>query len=353
MLKKIITGLALCMVCVSSFATSTLFEDKSSINAVLTAPLSSIFKQRKNDVRLYFDGRLVYDIEGAEPVQVPLKVRTRGNFRRMNCYNPPLILNFKKKENEGNLLAGQDKLKLVAPCKRSDPYRKLIALEYIAYQLWEMLSEYHFKTRLLDLGYVDSDKETEPWKAQAFVIEDIADAAGRVDMKEKTIKQGDREKLDHAQTALLELFQLLLGNTDYSTLRGPGESDCCHNVRLIGKKGEGSTLYPVPYDFDASGFVNARYAAPANQFPIKKTTQRYFSGWCKEERFYRGAIDIFKTRKDDIYTKISDSGMLDKKTLQNKIRFVDRFYDIIEDEDKVKSKILERCRGDLIPAPTV
>ena len=136
-----------------------------------------------------------------------------------------------------------------------------------------------------------------------------------------------------------------------STLAGPPGSNCCHNVRLIGEPGDNTTLYPVPYDFDASGFINARYASPAQQYPIKKTTQRYYSGWCKEERFVRSAIDVFIDKKPDIYATILDSGLLREKTLKSKTQFIDKFYDIIENEQKVQTQVLDRCRGNLVKAP--
>lgn len=345
-----ITGLFLTSVTAS--ATSVLFSSKEPLNAVLTAPLTSIHKQKKKDVRLYMDGKVSYEVHGSDPVQLPVKVRTRGNFRRLNCTNPPLTLNFKKTENKDTLMVGQDKLKLVAPCKRSDSYRELVALEYLAYQIFEMLSPYHFKTRLMNLGYVDTDKKKDPWKAPAFVIEEITDVASRTEMKDKTVKTANRHKMDHAQTALVELFQLFLGNTDYSTLKGPPGSNCCHNAKVIGVKGKDSILVPVPYDFDASGFINARYSAPSEQYPIRSTTQRYFTGWCKEERFFRGAIDKFIDHKSDIYSMMTDSGLLSEKTVKKKLGFIDKFYDIIEDEKQIQRQVLKRCRGNVIPAPS-
>ena len=58
-------------------------------------------------------------------------------------------------------MEGQDKLKLVAPCKRSERYEGL-ALEYLVYQIFTRVSPYHFKTRLLDIGYLNQVSRQSP-----------------------------------------------------------------------------------------------------------------------------------------------------------------------------------------------
>ena len=76
-----------------------LFDSKVPINAVLSAPISSTYAQRKKDVRLYFDGSLSYKNQDGSNSKIPVKIKTRGNFRRLNCSYPPLRLNFSKKNN--------------------------------------------------------------------------------------------------------------------------------------------------------------------------------------------------------------------------------------------------------------
>ena len=327
-----------------------LFEEDPPLSAVLTAPFKTLYKNRKQDVRQYADGRFSFAAGDGEKIAIPVQVKIRGNFRRLNCSNPPLRLNFKKRGNDGTLMEGQDKLKLVAPCKRNDRYEELIALEYLAYQIFSRVSPYYFKTRLLDIGYVETAKQGKPWVTTAFFIEDINDAVARSDMETKTVEKASRRKLDHTQTAIVELFQFFIGNTDYSTLAAREGDDCCHNMRLLGREGD-DVLFPIPYDFDFSGFVDAPYAYPAEQYPIKKTTQRYFSGWCKESRFFYNAIAVFSSEKNVIYSDVEASGLLSEKTLKKTLAFMDKFYDVINDEERVQSEIIDRCRGNVIPAP--
>ena len=49
------------------------------------------------------------------------------------------------------------------------------------------------------------------------------------------------------------MFQYLIGNTDFAL-------SALHNAELLGR--ENGDYWPIVYDFDFSGAVNARYATP-------------------------------------------------------------------------------------------
>ena len=95
-----------------------LFQSDEVLKAVLTAPIAQTYAQRDQDIRLYFPGQWTYIGDGGETARLVVSIRTRGNFRRQYCQFPPLQLNFKKSQVKTTLFAGQDKLKVVAPCKR-------------------------------------------------------------------------------------------------------------------------------------------------------------------------------------------------------------------------------------------
>ena len=329
-------------------ADKPLFTEKSPIHAVLTAPVTQVYRQRKQDVRLYFDATFSYKAADQTNQKLGVKVRTRGNFRRLNCEHPPLRLNFVKKANDNTLFEKQNKLKLVGPCKRGRAYQELLSLEYLAYQIWEQVSDFHFKTRLIDLNYLDTDKRKKPWSSTTFVIEDEDDMAKRLDRKVMKVGKINRQQMNFEQTALVELFQLLIGNTDYSTLTGPAGNNCCHNSRLLVSKGASNNVIPVPYDFDISGLVNAPYAVPAAQYPIDDVRQRYFSGWCKEDRHFETAIQRFNDRKTAIYQTLQSIDLLASATLRKTTHYLDRFYTQINDQARVKKEIIGRCRGRVI-----
>ena len=179
----------ICAFSMQAMASTPLFDSEEPIQAILSAPISQVYKQAKKDVRPYFDGSIAYKVGDGEVTKVPVKIKTRGINRRINCKTPPLRLNFEKKENDDNLFRGQNKLKLVGPCQNLKAYRTLAALEYLVYQMFEEVSDYHFKTRLVEMSYIDTNSKKKPRTATTFLIEDVGDMAKRTGMKEQKIIQ--------------------------------------------------------------------------------------------------------------------------------------------------------------------
>jgi len=88
-----------------------------------------------------------------QPSNWLLKVRLRGNFRRMECADiPPLKLNFKKKALVAAGLAKFDDYKLVTHCITDKAAaRALVLKEYLAYKLYNSLTENSFRVQLLNI----------------------------------------------------------------------------------------------------------------------------------------------------------------------------------------------------------
>ena len=140
-----------------------LFQEHSTLIAVLTAPISQTYAQRESDVRLYFPGQWTYINGDGESHRLDVSIRIRGNFRRQYCELPPIRLNFRKSQVKGTLFKGQDKLKLVSPCQHGLESQQKLLLEYLAYRTYEILTDYSFGTRLIRLSYVDSDDKLKSW----------------------------------------------------------------------------------------------------------------------------------------------------------------------------------------------
>ena len=322
-----------------------LFDDTTPLDAVLTVPLSQAYGQKRKDVRPYLDGTLSYKGENGVITRVPLKVKTRGNFRRANCSLPPLRLNFPKKLVSKTLFKGQDKLKLVGPCKFGGAYKDLIGLELLAYQVYQTVSEFSLKTRQMNLSYVDISKKRKPRTSTAFVIEDIEDLAKRRKLKYISPEKANRDTMDLDETALLEIFALFIANNDYSTLTGLAGTKCCHNVRLLSPKDGNGKVIPVPYDFDMSGLVNAPYAAPPGTIPIKNVRKRYFNGWCKEDTHFRNAVDRFKQKKPDIMALVENSTTISDSLKKKTTAYFEQFYTMMDSPKRYQKEITGRCRG--------
>jgi hypothetical protein len=133
----------------------------------------------------------------------------------------------------------------------------------------------------------------------------------------------------------------MIGNTDFSAIAGPEGEDCCHNSTLFGN--EGGPIYSIPYDFDMSGLVDAPYAEPNPQFKIRRVTQRVYRGRCKYLDHLPGSLQLFQDRRNAIYALIEEQPELEPKTRKKTSKFIDRFYDVIDNPKKVYREIESKC----------
>lgn len=320
-----------------------LFASDEVLKTVLNVPLRQIYSQRKLDKQLYIPGHISFVDGSGKTQRVAVQSRARGIFRRTFCTWPPLQLNFRKSEVVGTLFAGQDKLKLVGPCKKSNNYEQGIILEYLAYKAYATLTPDSFKTRMMRVTYADP-ANNKPWTRLSFVIEDEEEMAKRIGLKPSKVVSIKPSQLDQLAAARLELFQLMIGNNDYSSIRGPSGADCCHNVKLLKSKAH-EKLVPVPYDFDMSGLVQAPYANPPERLPIKTVRKRYFTGICKSREDLNGAIAIFNEHKNEIMAIFAESPLLSEKNRKRNVVYMTKFFELLDSPARVEREIVGRCRG--------
>ncbi len=90
----------------------------------------------------------------------------------------------------------------------------------------------------------------------------------------------DRSRIDPEHGALVAVYMYLLSNTDYSMISSaPGET-CCHNIKVLEAESGTGPMYPIPYDFDSTGFVNAPYAEPSAGLGQRNVRDRLYRGYC-------------------------------------------------------------------------
>ena len=140
---------------------------------------------------------------------------------------------------------------------------------------------------------------------------------------------------------LTSIFQYFIGNTDFSPVAGPPGSDCCHNYVLF--KNLKTPITAIPYDFDQAGFVNAPYANPNPNFKLRSVKQRLYRGRCINNAYVEASIQKFRDKRDVIYALMEDQPGFSDKTRKNLAKFVDYFYEQIENPKKVESYFLKRC----------
>ncbi len=328
----------------SILSANSLFENDEILNVVLTAPISQAYQQKKLTHRLWHTGQWAFTDTDSTTKRLDVSIRTRGVNRRKNCKLPPLRLNFKKKQVEGTLFQGQDKIKLVAPCKANDSAEQQLILEFLAYRSLAILTEKSMRTRLLRLSYVDSDNK-KTWTHYAFLLETESEIARRLGLEVRHVPKVYSRQHNKPHTALIELFQLLIANNDYSVIVGPNGSDCCHNIEVLAPPVGDEDLIMIPYDFDSSGLVDASYAIPSEKIPIKSVRTRYFRGRCQTDEILNAGIAQVLSKKTEILDLFQGNELLNARNKSKTIKYINDYFKIIEDPKGIEKKIKRKCRG--------
>jgi hypothetical protein len=137
------------------------------------------------------------------------------------------------------------------------------------------------------------------------------------------------------------VFAFLIGNTDFSPVAGAPDDECCHNYVLFGNSID--PIVAIPYDFDQSGFVDAPYAAPNEKFRIRSVRQRLYRGRCVNNEYVEASLQRFRDRRDAIYTLVLEQEGLEPRARERMIRYINDFYELIDDPRDVERKIIKKC----------
>jgi hypothetical protein len=322
-----------------------LFADRGILEINIVAPMKTLMDVRPD--KSYLDGTLAYTQQDGTERRLAIKLRTRGNYRRdkEHCDFAPIRLNFSKPEVAGTLFDGQDKLKLVTQCKTGDgAYAKVVLREYLAYRLFQQLSDVSYGVRLLRIKYVDSDGGAGITR-YGFVIEGEADVAQRNALQPVKAERLSAEEHDPARQNLVHLFEFMIGNTEYSLVNPEPDKSCCHNADILSATG-GPPYVALPFDFDFAGLVNAPYAEPNPRYPISSVRIRFYRGLCANNTLLPGTIDLFERKRDDVFRAIDElagTSSSARRTLRWSRNYVDAFYYVIEDPDRVQQELLDKC----------
>ncbi len=329
-------------------AAAPLFSSHDVLDLTLVGPLDQVFRERGQDDPEAFAAELRWrSADGAE-ASYDVSLRTRGQFRLQprTCGFPPLRVNFKKSAVEGTLFEGQDKVKLVTHCQdKRDEYEQYVLQEYLIYRMYNLFTEESFRVRLARLTYVDTEEKRDSLTRYAFFIEDEEAMAARNGYEVLEVPQVPPSQLIRERLIQFELFQYLIDNTDFDPFnKEPDDESCCHNAVLIGSMLDMVAL-PVPYDFDWSGVISARYARPDSRLGIRSVRQRRFWGVCRPREEWEAEFPVFHERREAIYDLFRSQPDLDPDRLEDSLEYFDEFYEIIGDERKVGREIVSMCRG--------
>ncbi|HYN83433.1 MAG TPA: hypothetical protein VES88_18280 [Gemmatimonadaceae bacterium] len=313
------------------------FKSEQPITITLTTNLARIRKD-KGEKKPWRAGTVKYVDPAGKEYIIPVELRTRGIWRLKNCEIPPMRMNFARATSVGTPFWGLDLPKLTSVCRDDDAYEQYILQELQLYRVQNLLTPVSHKARLMNITYVDSVNGKVFAKRSAIMLEEPLAMAQRLGGMEVKLKGATGDDLDPFHNAFAGVFQYFIGNTDWS-IAG------LHNMELLSQTD--GTVIPIPWDYDFSGAINARYATTDPSLTINRVRDRLYRGYCGPAEKVHEVVALFKGKKDAIYALYTDEigQMMKPNTVKETLQYFDDFYKTIKDPRGVERNLVDECLG--------
>ncbi|HBH47403.1 MAG TPA: hypothetical protein DDX98_02105 [Bacteroidales bacterium] len=322
-------------------------EDTVDVNLDIFAPEDPMEITLKFNIKEYqktknkgafIPADLYYHVDDSIDIVRHIRIKARGNFRRQHCRFPPFWLNIKKAYIPNKNLKTTNKLKLITHCKGARAYNNYVLKEYLIYKIYNLLSPYSFRARLVRVKYIDTGRKNKENLTWAVMLEPEAMMAERFNATPIKLNNIGIKQTAEEQTDVMAMFQYMVSNTDFSVAGR-------HNVKLIAILDyDRPEPIPVPYDFDYSGLIDTYYAQPGENLPIKDVRERYYLGACRSDAQYMKTIDYFKQKKESIYALINSFEYLEQAEKSDMIKYLDLFYRTLEYDNFIELYLNSTCR---------
>jgi hypothetical protein len=312
------------------------FASEELLEMTLIFDVSEFLKSRNEPRNV--DATIILKTDENQTISRKIKIKARGGMRRSYCAFPPIMLKFNNDDSSTFQPQGKQNIKLVTHCNRTPQFRSYLMKEYLVYKLYNQITPYSFKTRLVKIHYADSRNPNKRFTAYGFVIEDEDDMAERnhaVVLNNKSLTQKNMNSQDMARLAV---FNYMIGNTDWSV-------PLLHNITVVKTlEAPSDKGIPVAYDFDYSGFVNPVYAVPFESYPIESVKERYYIGRCFVDAELDPVIEEFEDRKDKLIGTIKDFGYLSNGFKKQEVTYLNSFFEMCKDQPRLMSDLNRTCR---------
>lgn len=311
------------------------FESGDAVDVTITLNLKQIQRDKADSVPWRNATLSSLGADGRSST-IPIKLKTRGKWRLRKCEYPPIRLNFAKANVKGTEFEGLDKPKLVNFCRDTDLHEQYVIQEFQLYRVFQLVSPYNHRVRLIRLSYVDSASGKLEAKRFAFIVEEPEAMAERLSGTLIEEKGARAEDLDDAAIAIFGLFEFMIGNTDFSI-------SSLHNAVLLTRPV--GPIVPVPYDFDFSGAINTTYATPEPKLRLENVRTRRYRGYCVDATHIDAAVAQFNARKQEIFALYEDrvGKMINPRLKSSVLDYFNEFYRTINDRGALKSQIIDGC----------
>lgn len=320
-----------------------LFDSNEVLTVTLELPFHTLSRDRRGEPE-YHDADLSYKSAKGESVLIPVNVRTRGKTRRdpTICKFPPLRIRFGDKTTVGTLFENQKNMKLVTHCQDQEKYDHYVLKEYLAYRIYNLITDVSIRARLVRIVYVERGDE----KATRFgiLLENWQKVAARTGLSPlETTGNVDQSLLSAGDANLVSMFNYMISNDDWSILSPAPNDECCHNTRpLLTSEGQ---VIPLPYDFDYSGLVNTSYAVAKSR--NSNVRLRRYAGLCStiDKGDLSTTASAFSEKQDEIYAVVRSLGTQVHWNTNSTVSYLKKFFNVINNPKQVEKKLVKRCRG--------
>ncbi|WP_413290945.1 hypothetical protein [Bdellovibrio sp. HCB337] len=176
----------------------SVFASYTPLAIELEAPLNELFKKVKattfpDNKDLSVDGKLSYNNESNQRVEIPVEVHVKGFSSLFSCSFPKLELKMKSKERAGTLFATTKSIDLNTHCfeegTRKEGDMMAVSIynhrEALIYRMAEVLEIPTFKARPVFVRYKNTQiAAVENKEYRAFFLEDMGSFRKRLNAKE-------------------------------------------------------------------------------------------------------------------------------------------------------------------------
>jgi hypothetical protein len=289
-----------------------------------------------------FAARMAFSEAPGDTIRLEVAPRGKSRLHAGICDFPGVMLFFTDSA-VGSPFEGQETLPLVTHCKDRDSYEQLALLEYLAYRTYNVLTDLSLRVRMARIEYYDSERDRQVAERLGFFLENYNVLATRSDWVRLEFPLIPPNEYDASQRNLFEVFQYFIGNTDWSySFPPPDESACCHNAVPVGNPA--GPVFPIPFDFDQAGLVDAPYATADPSLSIRRVRDRLYRGICGPPEELNATLGLFEARSPEIQALFEEADFLSDRSRARSLRYIDEFFRTISDDRRIRREFLSKCR---------
>src|SRR5690606_977364 len=203
-----------------------LFANHEPIAIVIEADLRSLCRGAGRECE-NVPATLIFTEEDGAERRVSGSIRARGKWRAeaANCSVPPLFVTILDTAAYAAVLGAHPPvLPLTTHCReKPSAYEQYVLREYLAYRLYNALTDKSLRVRLARVTYRDSRRRGRAVERYALFVEHFDALAARLGGAVVPPAEVRPTDFDPQSLAMFELFEYMIGNTDWSVVAG-------HNV---------------------------------------------------------------------------------------------------------------------------